>query len=348
MKGWGIVGLAMFFGCLNLAGFPFTAGYFSKDIILGEAFANPAMIPIGWILLLTAGLTAYYTFRVFFRVFVGPKYFEPGDELHADHGHDDAHGHGHDDGQKDGHAATHGPDHTKDHAKDHFHPHPPGWAINLVLAILALATLFAFIPVKFGGVEGTYGGWVGKMVSASSAHYGGHAAYLSDSVGAHDDAAHAADTHGSGGHHGNHAKFFGFDAHVAMMWVSAIVGFIGIFIAFILHYAGRTTAAKSKADALLPAVGPLAKLAQGKWYVDELYNILIVTPLWVLSHVFHLIDKYIIDGLVDLLGWFPKAFGRVLRPSQSGELHGYALGMAGGLAVLLLIVVAAAFFASHS
>ena len=52
-------------------------------MILGDAFANPEFQAIGWILLLTAGLTAYYTFRVYFRVFMGPVEYEPGDEVHG-------------------------------------------------------------------------------------------------------------------------------------------------------------------------------------------------------------------------------------------------------------------------
>ncbi|MCX5691287.1 MAG: proton-conducting transporter membrane subunit, partial [Planctomycetota bacterium] len=321
MKGWGIVGLAMFVGCLNLAGFPvITAGYWSKDMILGEAFANPHTHAIGWILLLTAGLTAYYTFRVFFRVFVGPKYYEPGDELHAhdDHGHGD-HGHGHDD---HGHA----PAAKHADAAAHFHPHAPGWAINLVLGILAIAAFAAILPLKMGG---EHGGWLAHMVDSSSAHYPGAAAYTA--------------THG--GEHGEHAHslFFGYDSHKAMMVVSGVVGFIGIFVAFILHYAGRTTARTSRADSLLPLFGPLATAAQHKWYVDEIYDVLIVKPLWVISNIFALVDKYVVDGLVDFAGWLPRAIGRTLRPSQSGELHGYAAGMAGGLVVLILIVLLVTF-----
>ncbi|MDI1290320.1 MAG: NADH-quinone oxidoreductase subunit L, partial [bacterium] len=106
MKGWKVVNIAMLVGCLNLAGFPIiTAGYWSKDMILGEAFANPHTVAIGWILLLTAGLTAYYTFRVYFRVFMGPKAFEPGDELHA----------AHDDHGRDSHANSHGHTDAKSH-----------------------------------------------------------------------------------------------------------------------------------------------------------------------------------------------------------------------------------------
>jgi NADH-quinone oxidoreductase subunit L len=114
MPGWKVVGFAMLVGCLNLAGFPMTAGFFSKDSILANCFASHEMQAVGWVLLITAGLTAYYTFRVFFRVFVGPVKYEPGDEVHAhdDHGHDE---HAHEDGhaQKAAHqVAEHGQDAT--------------------------------------------------------------------------------------------------------------------------------------------------------------------------------------------------------------------------------------------
>jgi NADH-quinone oxidoreductase subunit L len=129
------------------------------------------------------------------------------------------------------------------------------------------------------------------------------------------------------------------DAHKGAMIASTVVGIVGISVAFLLHFAGRTTAATSKADGLLPVVGRLAVWAQGKWYVDEFYEAVIRKPLWVLTTIFHLVDQFLIDGLVDLFGKLPKALGQSLRPSQSGELHGYAVGMAGGIAVLLLIVI---------
>ncbi|HRJ49626.1 MAG TPA: hypothetical protein PKU91_03775, partial [Phycisphaerales bacterium] len=291
------------------AGFPFTAGFFSKDMILAEAFVTPGMAPIGWLLLLTAGLTAYYTFRVFFRVFVGPVSFEPGDEVHS-HAHDEAHTHGH----SSDHANTHdqAPAHAST-AHGHFHPHAPGWAINTVLVILSGLSIAA-AGLYF---MGPHGGWVASMIHHSS-----------------------ADLPAAIGEHPSHGSFLGMDPHKVMYYVSAVVGFAGIAAAFILHYAGRTSAATSRrADTLSDRLGVIARAARAKWYVDEVYDYLIRTPLWVLSHVFHLVDKLIVDGLVDLFGWLPRAFGRSIRPSQSGVLHGYAVGMAGGLAVILLIVL---------
>ncbi len=317
--GWKVVTVAMFVGCINLAGFPIiTAGFWSKDMILGDAFANPLTHGIGWILLITAGLTAYYTFRVFFRVFVGPAHYEMGDEVHShdDHAHDghDAHGHDH------AHAHAAPTAEAAAEAEHHeAHPHPPGIAINLVLATLAIAA-FAIIPlVTLGG----HGGWVSHMVGSSSAAYtGGNAAYaLVD------------------GKMPEHSLFFGFDAHTAMMFVSSFVGIVGIGIAFYLHKLGRTTAATSNADKLLPYLGPISKWAQNKWYVDEFYNAVVRLPLLTVSHIAHWFDKLIVDGIVDLAGWLPRSIGGTVRPSQSGQMHTYAVGMAGGLAVIAIIVI---------
>src|ERR1043165_5813926 len=55
---------------LAIAGAPFTAGFFSKDLILWEAFSRGAMILWG-IGLITAGMTAFYMFRQLFLVFHG-------------------------------------------------------------------------------------------------------------------------------------------------------------------------------------------------------------------------------------------------------------------------------------
>ena len=62
----------MLIGCLALAGVPASAGFFSKDEIIAAAWdAEPRCSAL--MLLFTAFLTAYYTFRLYFRVFEGPR-----------------------------------------------------------------------------------------------------------------------------------------------------------------------------------------------------------------------------------------------------------------------------------
>jgi len=56
-------------GCIAISGIPPLAGFWSKDEILGSAFISfPAFWFIG---LLTAGLTAFYMFRLYFLTFEG-------------------------------------------------------------------------------------------------------------------------------------------------------------------------------------------------------------------------------------------------------------------------------------
>ncbi|HTN70817.1 MAG TPA: NADH-quinone oxidoreductase subunit L, partial [Methylomirabilota bacterium] len=88
-----------------IAGVPFTAGFFSKDLILWQAYNNPhnghALWAIGWF---TAGLTAFYMFRQVLMVFHG--------DCRAD-----------------------------EHVKAHIHESPP--VMTLPLIILAVGSIFA-------------------------------------------------------------------------------------------------------------------------------------------------------------------------------------------------------------
>lgn len=144
MKGWKIVSYTMLIGCLCLAGFPLTSGYFSKDAILAEAFVTQGagFEFLGWLAVFTAGITAYYTFRVWFRVCAGPVHFEPGDELHGE-------------------------------SPASFHPHAPRFAINFVLVVIALGAILAALPYFMPNeTEGIDGGWIAEMLNDSPAAAG--------------------------------------------------------------------------------------------------------------------------------------------------------------------------------
>src|SRR4051794_33140247 len=79
----------MLIGCAALAGFPFTSGFFSKDEIIAAAWERN--FGIWFVGIITALLTAYYTFRLYFRVFQGPLVVP--DAPAAGHAHADDHGH---------------------------------------------------------------------------------------------------------------------------------------------------------------------------------------------------------------------------------------------------------------
>ncbi len=56
---------------LSISGFPFTAGFFSKDEILAAAYEHNKAIY--FITLFVAGLTAFYMFRLYFKIFWGEE-----------------------------------------------------------------------------------------------------------------------------------------------------------------------------------------------------------------------------------------------------------------------------------
>ncbi len=64
--------LTMFIGCLAIAGVPFLAGFFSKDEILWSAFKIGGYGRWVWAVgVVTAGMTAFYMFRLFYMTFHG-------------------------------------------------------------------------------------------------------------------------------------------------------------------------------------------------------------------------------------------------------------------------------------
>ncbi len=64
-----ITAITFLIGCIAISGIPPLAGFWSKDEILGEAFNTfPVLWCIGFI---TAGMTAFYMFRLYFLTFEG-------------------------------------------------------------------------------------------------------------------------------------------------------------------------------------------------------------------------------------------------------------------------------------
>src|SRR5262249_18002742 len=78
--------VTMLIGTLALTGFPLTAGYFSKDAIIEAAYAgkNPFALYAFILTVSAAGLTAFYSWRLIFKVFHGLAH----DYYARDHAHE--------------------------------------------------------------------------------------------------------------------------------------------------------------------------------------------------------------------------------------------------------------------
>jgi NADH-quinone oxidoreductase subunit L len=81
----------------------------------------------------------------------------------------------------------------------------------------------------------------------------------------------------------------------------------------------------------------LAKLSYHKFYLDELYDAVIRRPLDAFSGFFYkIIDKKLIDGVVNGFGWTATEGSKGLRLLQSGNVGFYIFMMVFGIVALLL------------
>ena len=79
-------------------------------------------------------------------------------------------------------------------------------------------------------------------------------------------------------------------------------------------------------------------MLQDKWYVDELYNAIIVNPLKAISSFFNnILEKKGIDGIVNGVGKAVNYGSRQLRWVQSGQVGAYVLLMVIGILVLFIV-----------
>lgn len=115
-----------------------------------------------------------------------------------------------------------------------------------------------------------------------------------------------------------------------LMGLSVLVAIIALTIA-IKMYKGAT----KDTDA---APQGFAKVLANKWYIDELYQAIIINPLNALAKFFNqVIEPKFIDGIVNGVGSLVQYGSRQLRWLQSGQVGAYILLMV--LGVLLLFVI---------
>lgn len=90
---------------------------------------------------------------------------------------------------------------------------------------------------------------------------------------------------------------------------------------------------------LFTGLAPVQKVLSNKYYVDELYHAIIVTPVAKISgFCAEIFDKYVVDGAVNGLGRNVRRLGTGLKAIQTGDLQTYALMMLMGLVVVIFLI----------
>jgi NADH-quinone oxidoreductase subunit L len=258
----------MWIATLAIAGIPPFSGFFSKDEILGAAFARGTVQP-GWYLfwafgLVAALLTAFYMTRLMLYTFHGPNRTGPQEEVHL---------------------------------------HEAPWVMTgplVVLGALSLAGGLLNLPELVGG-HAWLEHWLEPVTQAGAALM--PAPVLS---------------------HGTEWTL------IAIAVATGLAGIIGA-----LRLLDLTALVPARAA---PAETGFGKILWKKWYVDELYDAVIVQPiLWVSRKVlWRVVDVGVVDGagvngaagLSRILGWLASRL-------QTGELGFYAVVFVLGVVAVL-------------
>jgi len=286
-------------GSLAIAGVPMLSGFFSKDEILFETFAHGHQV-LWTVGAVTSLLTATYMFRLLYLAFFGTRR-HGGSGAHGDGGHGGAHGGAHGGGHGGGHAS-------------HLHDAPAPMAIALVvLAAGSILAGFVGVPHALGG-----GNRIEAFLEPSFTAVGvERAAEPASEVAAGGEAAMAHEDTGT---------------ELGLMALSTLVALGGIGLAT-MAFLRRP----QMADAAAERFAGVHRLLLGKYYVDELYNAVIVQPIKRLSvgALWRGVDAGLIDGTVNGVGLVVRGWSAVLRRLQTGSVRAYAMSFFLGVVAIV-------------
>ncbi|WP_442602572.1 NADH-quinone oxidoreductase subunit L [Paenibacillus sp. KN14-4R] len=121
--------------------------------------------------------------------------------------------------------------------------------------------------------------------------------------------------------------------------LSTLVGLLGIGVGYALYYKRPVQSPGTQDNKSV-----LYTMLQRKYYIDEIYDWVIVTPLKGLGWLLKLFDEYVVDGVVRLTTASVVGLGRLGSRLQNGQVQRYGLVSLVGLVILMLALVARRFF----
>lgn len=119
--------------------------------------------------------------------------------------------------------------------------------------------------------------------------------------------------------------------NVGLMAISVVVGLLGIGLAALMYW----RPAKG-AEGLAKGLSIPYQISFHKFFFDEIYYTVVVLGGKLIAAILDGIDRYLIDGIVKLVGRAGSAIGLLFKYSQTGQIQTY-----GAWAVLGLLVFAA-------
>jgi NADH-quinone oxidoreductase subunit L len=134
--------------------------------------------------------------------------------------------------------------------------------------------------------------------------------------------------------HGAPEAAEGHGTELLLMALSVAVALVGLLAGWLLY--GRRP---DLAGALAQRWRPVQTLLANKYYVDEIYEGAVVRPVERLSRkvLWRVVDVWIIDGIVNLVGILSRVVSYFVRFLQVGSVQAYATVILAGLVLLFLL-----------
>ncbi len=215
----------------------------------------------------------------------------------------------------------HGSNRTGPEESRHLHEAP--WVMTVPLVILAVLSVF--------------GGWVNVPEALSSSFLGGFGALpMSEWV-------HHWLEPVTGVAHEIQVEHLGATAQAAPAGGGEVFwGVLSSLVALAVIVAMARVVSGWKILPALEAGEPrsgIRRVLYRKWYVDELYDRIVVQPVLSASRfAWTVIDNVIIDGTANALGQMTRAFGWVVSLFQTGQVNTYAFILTLGVLIILGVV----------
>ncbi|MCX7012975.1 MAG: NADH-quinone oxidoreductase subunit L [Candidatus Sumerlaeota bacterium] len=319
-----ITALTFLFSCLSISGFPFiTAGFYSKDLILGDTLAfflrpgHSAHFLLPLFGFGTAFMTAFYMFRQYYLTFTG----EPRNPERFHHAHESP------------------------------------WVMTLPLVILGALAIVGG-GFKFGPINAEWFESMGRPPSLS--WYSGEQITEGGTLQAAGEGEDGAAAEAAGEGRGDPLVH---EAHQMAMYLSIVLALSGILVATLFYWRGFTQAPAAIAGAVKPLytflwnkwyfdelywatviAGTVAAFRISRWFdiyiIDFLVNLagqLGKAAAWLIG----LFDNRAIDGAVNGAGWLCSSTGGALGRLQTGRVRTYLLTLVVGVLLIAAICLAA-------
>ena len=305
---------------LAIAGIPGLSGFFSKDEILWRAYQTSWAY---WLVgVVTAFITSFYMFRLWFMTFFGEYRGAAG----ASHGHEEHAGHGthlgRDEASRAGAPAPHAP---APHGHGHGGIHESPWVMLgplVVLAILSVIGGWVGIPGSLGG-NNHFDKFLGPVFRSSTPAVNAERAQAGEAVPPEQTTEGEEPKTG----HSTELMFTG---------ISVAAGLLGLFLAWLLY-----SAKPDLPDRIADSLHALYTAVANKYWVDEMYATIFVKPLIGISTLvfWRGVDQTVIDGTLNGGAAGARELSDEVRHMQSGNLRSYAGWIAIGAACVVAYMV---------